>query len=153
MEIRVNVSKVEEIALLEREFKMNPSSVLAKKALVAVGSMSICDMPASPLIVLGLFLKKYKEAFHKAYDGKVWFLYKDIERIVNVRGMEDAYKGVEVLFSTSMRWVKGGKLSFLLDDSKFFDYVVPNMKGRSKGEQAEWKGPVTPEKGYQVVRL
>ena len=150
------VDKIATLVELDKKYSQAFDRRLAVKAIEIASSMLVEDIPQCPVVLIGLYCKKYKDRFFKVMPiDRPYFLYKDMLDLAQREGMSDAYRGIEALFGTSLKWVRGGHMKFLMNSQLFSEHVVPNMRSRVSGEQAEWANYAlsSREKGSREVRL
>lgn len=146
------VDDVTTLMNLDNSYKECFDRRIALKAYVIASTMIVENIPDCPVVLVGMYCKKYRDLHYKNFTNeKGYFMYKDMSDFIKREGMSVAYRGIETLFSPALKWVNGGHMKFLTNVNLFYDFVFPNIKKR--GEQAEWGGSASTEKGCKEVRI
>lgn len=99
--------------------------------------------------LLALFHRKYRAWCGAEYlDGSKATQRALLAAAVTTQGAPQIRLGIEVLFGPEMSWVGSKSLDFITNDEKWSKHtaqaVARRSAAKSKGEQSEFSGTVTP---------
>lgn len=150
-ELSEKVDKAEQLVYTQLRFKAQPSRKLARKAL----ALSDQCGEWNGLSLAGKYVRLYEIKYSAPWRGSLSSLVdlvSDLGRLHKDKGSE-AVVAIDAAFSPALKWATN-PLILLMSQDYYVKYVVPaihSYRQRTSGEQSEWKGERTNERGSRPV--